>query len=380
MSEPFLEVNLEKSYRDPENRTDFQIRVDFTVNRGEFFSLIGPSGCGKTTLLRLITGLEAPDHGRVVMGGRDLAGVPTAKRRIGLVFQDYALFPHLNVQENIEYGLRIQAVEPAVRKRRRLELLEIFELGPLATRRLDQLSGGERQRVALARALAPQPLALLLDEPFAALDYGLRRRLRSELKDLQQRLGFTTIFVTHHQEEALALSDRLAVMENGRLLQTGSPREIYDRPGHAFTAGFLGDANLVPVTAGIAGAVTDEAARNGVDARGAQSIQVRVDGEIWLELAAQDGFLPGQYWLMIRPEDLAVHTLGDLSVPSNTPRLTARVSQVEYLGYARRLELQLQNHCLKAVLPKTGMDFKKGDPIRVVFDPKYARLISKVRD
>ena len=224
MKKDFLRIDVTKDF------PEFRLTANLTVAEGEFFSLVGPSGCGKTTLLRLISGLLQPDHGRIILNGRDLTAVPVAERRIGFVFQDYALFPHLTVGENIEYGLKVRRL-PAARRRERVRaMLAVFEITALADRRVQELSGGERQRVALARALAPEPFLLLLDEPFAALDYGLRRRLRRELKELQSRLGFTAIFVTHHQEEALSLSERLAVMQAGRILQVGTATEVYTNP------------------------------------------------------------------------------------------------------------------------------------------------------
>ena len=196
-----LEIRCEKTYPSvsPGGNT-FKLSADFTVQRGEFFSLVGPSGCGKTTLLRLIAGLEKPERGQLVLAGREITGLPPAKRRIGMVFQDYALFPHLNVGQNIAYGLKLQKLPRKEINSRVEELLELFALNGLEKRDVHRLSGGERQRVALARALAPRPLVLLMDEPFSALDYELRRRLRGELKELQSRLGFTALFVTHHQE------------------------------------------------------------------------------------------------------------------------------------------------------------------------------------
>lgn len=193
MCDKALSMEIEKSY------PKFRIEASIDVNQGEFFSLVGPSGCGKTTLLRLIVGLEEPDRGRIFLNGRDITDLPSAKRRIGLVFQEYALFPHLTVAGNIEYGLRVAKIPEDERKERLREMLALFALEETADRGVGQLSGGERQRVALARALAPQPLLLLLDEPFSALDYSLRQRLRRELKALQKRLGFTVIFVTHQQ-------------------------------------------------------------------------------------------------------------------------------------------------------------------------------------
>ena len=230
-----LEVkNLQKSY------DNFNIAVDFTIAKGEFFSLLGPSGCGKTTTLRLIAGLEDCDSGSIKLSGLDITKLPPQKRNLGLVFQDYALFPHLSVTENILYGLRKEKRE--IKERR---LLALFKLEDLKDRSVRRLSGGESQRVALARALAVEPNLLLLDEPFAALDPALRQSLREELKELQKTLGLTIVFVTHNQEEALSLSDRIALLENGRIVQMGTPFEIYTQPNSPYVASFFGQVNLV---------------------------------------------------------------------------------------------------------------------------------------
>ena len=220
--------------------------VSFAVGEGELFALLGPSGCGKTTILRLLAGLIAPDAGRVLIAGRDVTGLPPERRRGGLVFQNYALFPHLNVAGNIAYGLRFSQLSRRDRTRRVQELLELMELSGYERRRVHELSQGQRQRVALARALAPRPEILLLDEPLSALDAALRRELRAELRRIIGELGITSVHVTHDQEEALAISDRLGVMREGRLLEVGPPEKLYRAPHAPFVAGFLGQANLWP--------------------------------------------------------------------------------------------------------------------------------------
>jgi spermidine/putrescine transport system ATP-binding protein len=219
--------------------------IDLTARQGEFLTLLGPSGCGKTTCLRLISGLEQPDSGSVLLAGRDVTAQPPYRREVNQVFQSYALFPHLNVRENIEFGLRMQRLSAAEIRRRVGTILELVALGDLTGRRPAQLSGGQRQRVALARALVCQPKVLLLDEPLSALDARLRAQVRTELRLLQRRLGLTFIFVTHDQEEALTLSDRVAVLNGGRLEQIGAVEEIYHRPASRFVAGFVGEANLL---------------------------------------------------------------------------------------------------------------------------------------
>lgn len=220
-------------------------QVDLTICRGEFFSLLGPSGCGKTTLLRIIAGLELPDSGQVRIGGRDATPLPAHMRPVNTVFQSYALFPHLTVRDNIEFGLRMKKVPNPDRRERVMRVMEMVHLTDLAGRRPHQLSGGQRQRVALARAVVNEPEVLLLDEPLGALDLKLRKQLQMELHTLQRRLGITFVYVTHDQEEALALSDRVAVMNLGKIEQAGPPTEIYEQPRTRFVAEFVGTSNLI---------------------------------------------------------------------------------------------------------------------------------------
>lgn len=219
-------------------------RVSFRVERGEFYSLLGPSGCGKTTTLRLVAGFEVPDGGRILLEGGDMTEIPPNHRRVNTVFQHYALFPHLTVEENVAYGLK-QAKVPKIELTTRLdEALRRVRLEELRKRRPRELSGGQQQRVALARALINEPTVLLLDEPLAALDLKLRKAMQLELKKLQERVGITFIYVTHDQEEALTLSDRVAVMNDGHILQEGTPREIYEHPRTRFVADFIGQTNF----------------------------------------------------------------------------------------------------------------------------------------
>ena len=219
--------------------------VDLVVDEGEFFTLLGPSGSGKTTLLRLIAGFERPDSGKIELGGRDVTDVPPYARETNTVFQDYALFPHMTVAENIGYGLRIKGVARAARSKRVQRALEMVRLSGLGHRRPNQLSGGQRQRVALARAVVNEPEVLLLDEPLGALDLKLRQEMQIELKQIQQEVGITFIYVTHDQEEAPTMSDRLAVMTNGQIEQIGSPVDVYERPATEFVAGFIGISNVL---------------------------------------------------------------------------------------------------------------------------------------
>ena len=219
--------------------------VDLVVAEGEFFTLLGPSGSGKTTLLRLIAGFERPDAGRIELGGRDITSLPPYLRDTNTVFQDYALFPHMSVADNIAYGLRVKGVPKQARAKRVQRALEMVRLTGLGNRRPNQLSGGQRQRVALARAVVNEPEVLLLDEPLGALDLKLRQEMQIELKQIQKEVGFTFVYVTHDQEEALTMSDRMAVLANGRIEQVGTPVEVYERPATEFVAGFIGISNVL---------------------------------------------------------------------------------------------------------------------------------------
>jgi putative spermidine/putrescine transport system ATP-binding protein len=219
--------------------------IDLEIAEGEFFTMLGPSGSGKTTLLRVIAGFERPDSGTVELAGTDVTRQPPYARNVNTVFQDYALFPHMTVIENVEYGLKIQKVPRAERRRKAGQMLDLVRLSGLGGRKPVQLSGGQRQRVALARAIVNEPEVLLLDEPLGALDLKLRQEMQSELKRIQQEVGITFVYVTHDQEEALTMSDRLAVMNAGQIEQVGTPIEVYERPASEFVAGFIGVSNLI---------------------------------------------------------------------------------------------------------------------------------------
>jgi spermidine/putrescine transport system ATP-binding protein len=273
----------------------------FAVARGEFFSLLGPSGCGKTTTLRMIAGFEQPTAGRIVLDGHDVAGMPPYRRQVNTVFQHYALFPHLTVRDNVAFGPRSRKLDAAATARRVAELLAVVRLDAFADRKPAQLSGGQQQRVALARALANHPSALLLDEPLGALDLALRQAMQLELKRIQREVGITFVYVTHDQEEALTMSDRIAVMSEGRIEQIGSPREIYDAPATGFVAGFIGAANLLPavvrdvdgtaVTVELAGGhrVTGPAGSGAAAAGSTVSVMLRPERLRLAESAPPDG-------------------------------------------------------------------------------------------
>ena len=244
MSQPQADVQLEsvtKTFGDVVAVDDLALEVA----PGEFFTMLGPSGSGKTTTLRLIAGFELPDEGRVLLKGLDVTRQPPFARDVNTVFQDYALFPHLTVGENVAYGLKVKRVKRAERNRRAAEALQLVRLGGLEARKPSQLSGGQRQRVALARAIVNHPQVLLLDEPLGALDLKLRQEMQIELKRIQQEVGITFVYVTHDQEEALTMSDRLAVFNNGRIEQVGAPAEVYEHPETEFVAGFVGVSNVL---------------------------------------------------------------------------------------------------------------------------------------
>jgi spermidine/putrescine transport system ATP-binding protein len=283
--------------------------VSLEIRDGEFFSLLGPSGCGKTTLLRMIAGFDTPDQGRVIIGGKDMTEVPPYLRPVNTVFQNYALFPHMTVEQNIAFGLRMKKMPRDEIARRVQWVLELINLPGYEKRRTDQMSGGQRQRIALARALVNEPEVLLLDEPLSALDLKLRQELRVDLMNLQEQLGITFIFVTHDQEEALVMSDRIAVMNKGRIEQLGPTEEIYELPQTAFVAKFIGDSNLIPAQA--------------IEPR-----KVRTPlGEFVLD--DEDALAPGQEVLLsIRPEKIRLFR----EKPSLPNVFSAKVDDIIYTG------------------------------------------------
>ncbi|MFH8798131.1 ABC transporter ATP-binding protein [Streptomyces sp. NPDC017936] len=289
--------------------------VNLTIGEGEFFSLLGPSGCGKTTTLRMIAGFEEPSGGQILLHGRDMVGVPADKRDINMVFQSYALFPHLSVADNVAFGLRRKRVPKDEIRDRVAKILDTVELADKADRRPRQLSGGQQQRVALARALVNRPRALLLDEPLGALDLKLRQSMQLELKRIQREVGITFIYVTHDQAEALTMSDRIAVMNHGLVEQVAPPQEVYERPATAFVAGFIGTSNL------IGGRLTSVGTDTGVlDLGDGQRVTVPLRGGARTAGAAVE--------LTVRPEKVTL-TTGPVDTAS---RIRGTVREVVYLG------------------------------------------------
>ena len=279
--------------------------VDIVIREGEFFSLLGPSGCGKTTSLRMIAGFEVPDAGRVMLRDKDVSGDLPSKRNVNMVFQHYALFPHMNVEENVMFGLRVSGVRKKERVKRVAEILEIVRLPGFQKRKPWQLSGGQQQRVALARALVNRPSALLLDEPLGALDVKLRREMQLELKAIQHELGTTFVYVTHDQEEALTMSDRIAVMNLGRVEQIGTPREIYENPESSFVAGFIGSLNAMDLV------IRQRQMGTGVMPVGGGQIVARVEPSVF----------PGKtVRAAVRPERVALGPAGARPVQHPTGR------------------------------------------------------------
>jgi spermidine/putrescine transport system ATP-binding protein len=291
--------------------------VTLAIGDGEFFSLLGPSGCGKTTTLRMIAGFEIPDEGRIVLQGKDVTSVFSNRRPVNMVFQQYALFPHMSIYDNIAFGLKVKRVSRREHRGRIDEMLRVVELEGLERRRPRQLSGGQQQRVALARALVNQPAALLLDEPLGALDVKLRKQMQLELKRIQAELGTTFVYVTHDQEEALAMSDRIAVMNGGQVEQIGGPREIYEHPKTAFVADFIGSLNALELT------VDELVGRYAVMRLGERE---RVVVPVGAGTRAGDSFR-----IAVRPERVQIGPAAS-AVPDGGSRLEGTVAEIVYLG------------------------------------------------
>jgi len=343
-------------------------KINLEIHAGEFFSLLGPSGCGKTTTLRMIGGFELPSSGRVELRGRDVTGDPPEQRPVNMVFQNYALFPHLNVFDNVAFGLRRHHVPGEDVRRRAGAALELVHLTGYDRRRPDQLSGGQQQRVALARALVNEPTVLLLDEPLGALDLKLRKQLQVELKRVQLQVGITFIYVTHDQEEALTLSDRIAVMDRGRVEQLGTPEELYERPLTRFVADFIGTTNL------LAGTVES------VDG----DIAVVSLGGVDRCVVSRGGLQPGQLIeLSIRPEviDLSPVDPAGVTSPGGAPTLHGRIEQSAYLGTSVSHLVRTDGGGLVAtIVPKTADRLATGASVELRWRPSEVLVLSEPHD
>ena len=341
MTEAFIEVEeLTKRY----GASTVVDRVSFGARQGELLTFLGPSGCGKTTTLRCIGGFITPDGGTIRIGGADMRAVPPHRRQLGMVFQNYALFPHLSVFENVAFGLRVRGVSREEVERRSRRALEMVRLAGLADRHPKQLSGGQQQRVALARALVYEPRVLLLDEPLSNLDAKLRIEMRSEIRNLQRELGLTALYVTHDQEEALSISDRVMVMNQGRIEQISAPWDLYNRPQTLFVASFVGIANILP------------ARPNGSAVRLAETFD--------LQLPALRVTGPGS--LVVRPEAVRLHGAGDAD------GLAGTVHTVTLLGATLRVDVELAGGArVLADIPHNGTEptLRPGDAARVTLDP-----------
>lgn len=339
-------VNIRRHFGDVKAVDD----VSLDVYDGEFFSMLGPSGSGKTTCLRLIAGFERPTGGEILLHGKDVSNVPPYDRDVNTVFQDYALFPHMTVGDNVGYGLMIKKVPKPERQKRVREMLELVRLPGLENRKPAQLSGGQRQRVALARALINHPAVLLLDEPLGALDLKLRQQMQIELKNIQQQVGITFIYVTHDQEEALTMSDRLAVFNHGKIEQVGSPSEVYERPSTSFVAGFVGTSNLIDTK--VAKQITGEAAT-----------------------------------LSVRPEKIRMTDVGS-PVPDDSYSVNGTVRDVVYLGMHTRYLVTLETEqptdlaVVQQNLETTSMDVlrAKGQRVQLVWRREFTRVIQRTTE
>ena len=371
-SDTLLKITgLKKSYDETEVLTD----INLDIKHGEFLTLLGPSGCGKTTLLRLIAGFEQPTAGAISLDGMQMAGLSADKRPVNTVFQQYALFPHMTVAQNVAYGLKLKKVPKDEIQTRVRDILAMVQLEALANRRPQDLSGGQQQRVAIARAIINRPKLLLLDEPLSALDYRLRLQMQSELKRLQRELGITFVFVTHDQEEALSMSDRIAVMKDGRFQQIGTPIEIYENPANLFTAKFIGETNLFK--AEVRGVYPKQPDRNGQVTNGRIEVEVCESqaqaGPTTLRNLRRPNFanevqVGDIVNLLLRPEDLRIYEVDD----SAHNGLLGRVIESNYKGSTLDSIIELDNgHIIKASEffdeDDPSFDYKIDEPVKVTW-------------
>lgn len=348
-------------------RIDAVDHVDLSIQEGEFFALLGPSGCGKTTLLRILAGFEMPDSGRILLDGIDLVGIKPWKRPVNMMFQTYALFPHMSVYDNVAYGLRQDKINKADIERRAIEVLRMVGLAEFSQRKPETLSGGQKQRVALARAIVKQPRVLLLDEPLAALDRKLRVEMRLELKRLQHELGIAFIFVTHDQEEALTMSDRAAIMNFGRVLQVGTPEELYEAPNSLFVADFIGESNVF----------------NGVIEMWGKEITVK-QGDIVLRVSPEAiervGMSDGDsVAIVVRPEHIQIRSAdAEMFEYERMNYYKGRIVEVVYLGSTRNYIINLDNDTRVLAQTQAGEHSEgvaAGDQVFIGWDIKRGVLV-----
>jgi len=335
--------------------------VSLIINDNEFFTLLGPSGCGKTTLLRLIAGFEQPTEGEIMLFGSHLEGLPPHKRSVNTVFQQYSLFPHMTVAQNIAFGLEMLGKSKTEVERSVNEVLALVQMEHLAQRKTDQLSGGQQQRVALARALAPHPKVLLLDEPLSALDFKLRKEMQVELKRLQSETGITFIFVTHDQEEALTMSDRIAVLQGGHIMQVGTPHEIYNHPTRRFVADFIGDINILE------GELISK-----IDGHGKVKLDAGLDVMATLPMAHDA--LESSVSVAVRPEQLII-------CPANEGGdLTGTITNIIYFGSGSHIEVKLANGELMSVRQQSHNDdnpvFALDDLVCICFSANCLQILA----
>ncbi len=338
-TKPIIELrSLTKSYGD---KTIIN-GLNLTINNGEFLTILGPSGCGKTTVLRLIAGLEDPNGGKIILDGQDITDVPAERRFVNTVFQSYALFPHMTIFENVAFGLRMQKVPNAEIRPRVMEALRMVRLEEMAERKPTQLSGGQQQRIAIARAVVNKPKVLLLDESLSALDYKLRKEMQNELKALQRQLGITFIFVTHDQEEALTMSDRIIVMNKGNIEQDGTPREIYEEPKNLFVARFIGEINVFDAKV--------------IERVNEKTVKANVEGRV-CEIYTALPVKPEQHLkVLLRPEDILIEELDE---NEQSKAIIGHISDRNYKGMTLESSVILDHNNMKVLVSEF---FNEDDP------------------
>ncbi|MFT5113917.1 MAG: spermidine/putrescine transport system ATP-binding protein [Parasphingorhabdus sp.] len=351
-------VQVEKIFGKDANRVAALDGVSLTINENEFFTLLGPSGCGKTTLLRLIAGFEQPTSGRIYLHGSDISNLPPYERPVNTVFQNYALFPHMTVGQNIAFALEmLEKPKPEI-EQTVSRMLSLVKMEELRDRRTDQISGGQQQRVALARALAPHPKVLLLDEPLSALDYKLRKEMQIELKRLQHETGITFVFVTHDQEEALTMSDRVGVMNNGNILQVGPPHEIYDHPSERFVADFIGDTNFV---------TADVLSKDGL------TLRLKLSSGVEISVVATEAVNRNSVTLAVRPEQTI------LLRETENVELQGDLQNVVYIGTDTHYHVKTEDEKLFTVRVQNArgrqQNYEIGERVGIKLDPNMVQVL-----